>query len=304
MSITLFIAHYRLLQDVSTSLDISHYFYHILFPGYMFVSGGVVYITTSGERPCPAAAEPCVTLSQLATNLTEYLNDNTTMIFLQGKYNLDRKLLFVNITTVTVTITAHSHSHSASENVLIVCGLRCDFMFNKVDYVHISSLSFVGCNHKFASVSKVMIEHASFQGYKYIGSAVELVDTKSAYIQRSNFTSNTNGNYLGPIGIYVYTNKHYPDVHHNFSAYANVGGALIVTQSNVNIIIESVFVNNGAFVGGAIFSWRNSNITILSNTFSNNIATSHHSRQCLVVLCILKAIITIKEGYQHNMKAL
>ena len=249
-----------------------------IYTCFLFVSGGLIYITTSAESPCPA--KPCVTLSQLATNLTEYLNDNMTMIFLQDNHSLDRKLLFTNITMVTATITTLSHSHSASENILVECALQyANFVFNKVEFVHISNLYFMGCNHKFESVGELTIKLVSFQGYKYTGSAVELVDTTLSYIHRSTFTSNINGNYLGPIGIYVYENEHYPDVHHNFSAYAKVGGALIVTQNNMNII-ESVFANNHAFVGGAIFSRRSNNITILSSTFSDNIATSHCSRQC------------------------
>ena len=242
-----------------------------------FVSGSLIYITTSesAESPCPA--EPCVTLSQLAINLTQYLNDNMTMIFLRGNHSLDRKLLFTNVTTVTATVTALSRSHSASENILIECALQyANFVFSKIEFVHISNLYFMGCNHKFESVGELTVELASFQGYKYTGSAVELIDTTSAYIQTSTFSYNTNGNYLGPIGIFVYTRNHYPDVLHNISTYTNVGGALIVTQSELTII-DCIFEKNKAIVGGAIFSWRNSNVTIVNSTFSDNFATLNNS---------------------------
>ena len=246
----------------------------ILFPVYMhisFASDGLVYIRTSAESPCPAA-DPCITLSQLATNLTEYLSDNMTLIFLQGNHSLDRKLQFVNITTITVKVTEFSHTHSASENVRIVCGLKyASFIFNEVEFVSINNLNFMGCSHKFESVGVLMIENASFQGNNYTGSAVEMIHTMSACIQQSFFTFNTNGNYLGPIGIFVYENSHYPDNLHNTTTYANVGGAVIVAQSELKII-DSVFENNSAMVGGAIFSWQNSNITILNSSFSGNLA--------------------------------
>lgn len=58
-----------------------------LVPSCMYitlVSGDAFYITVSPDEPCPA--KPCVTLSQLATNVKEYLRDNmtVTVIFLQG----------------------------------------------------------------------------------------------------------------------------------------------------------------------------------------------------------------------------
>ena len=266
-------------------MSLHHWIQHValtftLLSGHVkfsLASDDKIYITTSEKNPCPA--KPCVTLSQLAANLPEYLSDNMTIIFLQGKHNVDKKLVFENVSRIMAAYITYSHSQSVLEDGLIVCKLKyASFVFNKVNLVYIDGLNFMGCNHKFESVGKLTIVHASFQGNSFTGSAVELIDTTSAYIQQSAFTSNTNGNYLGPIGIFVYENNliHYPDTVYNTTTYTNVGGALIVTKSELNIS-DTVFENNNAVVGGAIFSWKNSNITILNSSFSDNSATSKGS---------------------------
>ena len=225
----------------------------------------ILYITASAdEHNCPT--KPCVTLPQLAANITNYSSDNMSIVFLQGKHHLDRKLQFVNISTVSITFAAHSHSNSISENASIVCSESASFEFNHIDKVSISNLNFTGCENKMQSASILMIEQSSFHGKHYSGSAVELVESM-AFISRSNFISNLNGNYLGPIEILRLKVN-------SSIVFAKAGGALVATQSEVNVI-DSVFENNSAVVGGSIFSWRNSNVTIVNSTFYYNSASSH-----------------------------
>ena len=226
------------------------------------VCSSVIYITASADEP-NCSAKPCVTLPQLNTNLTNYSSNNVSIIFLQGKHHLDRKLQFVNISSLSIT---YSHSNSTAENASIACSENASFEFNHVDKVSISNLNFTGCENKMQSVNILIIEQSSFHGKHYSGSAVELVES-TAFILKSNFISNLNGNYLGPIEILRLKV-------HSSTVFAKAGGALVATQSEVNII-DSVFEKNSAVVGGAIFSWRNSNVTIVNSTFYRNSASSH-----------------------------
>ena len=107
---------------------------------------------------------------------------------------------------------------------------------------------------------------------KDFGSALELVHTNAKLVNCS-FISNRFGNYRFSLDLSQYYYANYILCH---AAY--VGGALIVTMSNITVI-QSEFKENRAESGGAIFGkW--CNITIIDSTFVNNmqcilLTTSH-----------------------------
>ena len=221
---------------------------------------GLVYIKPLPSSLCPA--EPCLTLSQLAANHSRLnlLQSNVTLIILPGNHSLDAIL--------SVTNTSKLFMLSNSFPVpIIMCQQNASFKFNNIGHVLIHGVIFVGCgNNIILSVDQFNLQDSSFLGEKNSTTALEIIKS-NAIVVNTSFVSNTMGSYRGPIGILEYQDTQ--EEMNTDSVYAFVGGAIIVTQSNVTIT-GSMFERNHADVGGAIFSNHGSNIKVINSTFVDN----------------------------------
>jgi hypothetical protein len=71
-----------------------------------------IFITPSGNTSCPARpARPCITLNEYASDVEDYLMDNSTIIFLPGNHLLDVVLHLQNVSNVILT-TIDENGHS------------------------------------------------------------------------------------------------------------------------------------------------------------------------------------------------
>ena len=240
----------------------------LFIPFFELIVGEVYYITPSLSLSCPE--QPCLTLSQFVTDSRNSLGSNVTLLFLPGNHDLQSELLVINITEVHM----FSHSDFPKQMINISCRQFARLLFENVYLVHMSHLSFTGCGgNEVKLVSHFILTDSSFIGQGNIsGTALEIVQTTASII-KSSFTFNSHGSYRGPIGLLHSLRIQYPASRH--SVYALVGGALIVAQSNVNIT-DSIFEENTAEVGGAIFSEGYSDITVSNCTFKGNRASYPH----------------------------
>ena len=225
--------------------------------------------------PCPAK-ESCLTLSTLAANSSNYLNTNTTVVFLDGNHVLDLELFVSNIDG-SLTL-----STNGSGTATIICNDSVSVEFKNITKLQISGLEFIRCSGMVELVDQFTLEDSKFRG-DHNDSALHLTHTITNIV-RSTFASNTAGTYQShELGVLVYLGDSFnkflypwPNIQ---STIARVGGALIVTRSTV-AISSSCFENNTANVGGAIFSQLGSNMTISNCTFINNSATGCDDDRC------------------------
>ena len=238
-------------------------------------SSNVHYITPT---PCPAedSEESCLTLSTLAANSSNYLNSNTTMVFLEGNHILDSGLVVSNIAG-SLTLSTNGSGTAA-----IICSGRASLEFSSITQLQISGLEFIGCSSKVERVDQFTLEDSRFHGGND-DSALHLTRTNTNIVC-SSFVSNTAGTYQSHVEVleYLRDNRNdFPYSHRDTiqSTSVRVGGALTVTSSTVNIS-SSRFESNTATVGGAIFSQLGSDMTISNSTFINNSAMGCNDNRC------------------------
>lgn len=194
---------------------------------------------------CSEDPGPCLSLSYLAHNISEYLRANSTLMFLPGNHSLESKLFIANISVLTM--------FSINSSAMIICDHFGRFEFDSIGIVNISGLTFLGCaGSKFKSVDQLTLESSSVIGREGIGgTSLYLIET-SGCISGGSFKFNSGNN------IHSRSSRNHVD---GASPGVTVGGALAATNSSV-FIIDSRFEENSAGLGGCIFSELHSNITV------------------------------------------
>ena len=235
-------------------------------------SSNVHYITPT---QCPVE-ESCLTLSTLAANISNYLNSNTTIVFLEGNHILDSGLVVSNIDG-SLTLSTNGSGTAA-----IVCSENVSLEFSNITKLQISGLEFIGCSSKVERVDQFTLEDSRFHGGSD-NSALHLTHTNTNIVC-SSLVSNTAGTYQSHVEVLEYLRDNRYDFYYSYrptiqSTSARVGGALTVTSSTVNIS-SNRFESNTATVGGAIFSQLGSDMTISNSTFINNSATGCSDNRC------------------------
>ena len=214
----------------------------------------VYYVTPSADDPCSTAVDlhpQCITLSQFAAKPSNYLGSNTTLILLPGTHMLNSVLNVYNRDSFVLT----SQQQAKSNDSLISCNGTGRFEFKWVSYVRITALKFIGCGGNRILLSEdLAIESSMFWGKKDGDTAIEMVYVTNADILKTAFINNE--------ASYITINQN-----------LTLGGALILTESNV-IITESSFVNNSAGVGGAIYGeFSHTSFSVINSTFIGNHAS-------------------------------
>ena len=230
-----------------------------------------VYYITSSNSPsdlCPTTSS-CLNFSHFTAN---NVSSNTTLVFLSGNHHLDSELYVSNINALTML--------SSSENSVpvITCTQQSSFILVNISDVRIAGLEFRCSGNRVQAVNQFILENSSFQGQENtFGTVLEISRTTNAHIVNSFFMFGTMGNFREHLSFLEYLQRTFFGT---ILLSANVGGAVIVNNSNLTIR-NSHFEGNGAQVGGAIFSESNSSITINNCTFFNNSATGCNDNRCL-----------------------
>ena len=201
-----------------------------------FACGAVYHITPSQDATsCPLHS--CMDLSELAATIdfSSENETNITLLFLPGNHSLDRKLVLINSKNIYIT------KPSVSGTVYIECASKVGrVIINNVTEALIEGLLFVGCGgNLFSMIDDFKIMSCVFKGIAGSSTAVILNET-TAIINTCIFINNTDGTDY---------------------AYHKVGGAIIVSNSNV-WINSTQFEGNSAELGGALFIERSSHVSI------------------------------------------
>ena len=262
----------------------------ILLFGYLeLLSCKVHYIIPSEGHPC--IANSCLTLSQFAHNSTSYLDSNTTLIVTEGRHILNRELSVSNIQQFSMLSTNNVGTN-------ITCNELANLSFTNIGYVHIYNLTFVSCgSNSNRLVNQLTIEQSTFLNSN--GTSIRM-DGTNAIITETLFLSNTVGVlkssrdiiYLQMIPTLGYTQSFFT---------VRVGGAIITSNSTIDVN-NCKFEENGANIGGAIFSEHGSIITISNSEFFSNHATGCNNELCAGGAFFIdgSGIVTIHNGTFKN----
>ena len=230
------------------------------------------YITPSSTTLlCPAVGEHCLTLSALVTNISHYIESNTTLIFLAGSHNLDMDF------TVTEVNELQMLSLNISVNASIICSRSAHLIFTRITKMQMKGLKLNGCPTRIEFVDQFTLEDSSITADSESDDDSALyISQTSTSIVRSSFRTNRAGHQHRVEFLDFYRQQFRVNVPSNHRA--KVGGALFIDSSNISINY-SHFDGNSANIGGAIFSQMGSNITINNCTFLYNAATGCKSKQ-------------------------
>ena len=203
------------------------------------------YIVPTPSSHCPGefTGVPCLTLQQYASNPSQ--SQNITFLVESGTYNLSTRLTVSNGYNFTMSST----------NATVVCtSSTAQFIFNTVENVHISGMTFQRCRHSNGAIQMSSIMRANFVNCHFIE------NNRGGALQMSSITMSSieNCHFIGYDNIY------------------NSGRALYVYYSTVSIS-DCRFQNNYADQGGAIYAW-SSHITINGSTFNYNRAYYRYGR--------------------------
>ena len=200
----------------------------------------LIHIVVS-QNQCPKLGYLCLRLSELAENVSNYLqadvNAETKVVLGHGTHTLQSEIAVGNVSNVSII---------GSGSVLIKCEKHGKLSFYSTGYIEVSNLMFDNCQgHQIRLVSQFMLKECVFQNH--VETAIMLYKT-SGYMTNPSFISNSaNGS----------------------SQFNQSGGAMMLAQSNITIEM-CTFRMNSAERGGAIFAELQSTINVSDTKFESN----------------------------------
>ena len=265
-----------------------------------FVAGRVYYIKPSIHTSC--LEEPSLTLLQFAIGTENYLESNTTLMFLPGYHSLDSRLLIHAVGKLSM------HSNSAlTPSPVIFCQQQAGITFSSIGDVYIGHLKFFGCRgHQVTSVNKYMLEDVVF--VNHTESALQFL-SPSVSIVGCLFTSNSGGSNRRltrqVIGGGLYTLQTTVSIVNSvFEGNKGRCGGTIYIEGNVythghNITLSGVrFLRNKAWLGGAIFLYGVKLLFISRSRFIENYAETGGA-----IACFAGSDVTIEGGTMGSNEA-
>ena len=201
-------------------------------------------------------SEPCLSLTDFSTHLESYLYSNTTLVLLPGNHSLQVNLLVSNVTEFSVVA-----SDPDSQNTIILCNMT-GLTFKEVVNVHISGVTFRECGgNTVQNVDHFTLDQSIFLGSPTSKTALVINQTDQTTVSRCVFA-----NYILGSTYNINLSQYYSMA---TAGSLEVGGALIVIHSSAEIY-QSVFEQNSAELGTALFAVDNSIIKITDSRFLHN----------------------------------
>ena len=228
-------------------------------------------IVPSPDSPCPGefTGEPCLTLQQYVANPS--LSSNIVFELHPGNHSLDSELQVSNINSFTMRA-------NTSAIGLVTCSqqLHQPFYFSRVQQIHVSGITFVGCGMELNYITNATFERNSFVNRTrccYRG--VVLYAYYSSVLIRLCFVSNNRVYYGAIYGDRSTLIMEQITFSSNFPCCSNSrGGALYLSTGNIHILNSNFSSNSAGSTsghGGAVY-FDGSNITVTNSTFINNTA--------------------------------
>ena len=237
--------------------------------------------------------DSCLTLSQLASKLSNLIDSNETLMFAEGNHSLDQNFTAVDITALSLVTVNNTNSSS-----IINCQRGAKFNFSSIGHIYISKITFMGCqNNIFEYVNKLVIEDSVFIGIDTHQASSPLpnhqdLDDNIAMISSQLDLSNTE--FLRYMNNITTTSM-------NSNDGIKLGGALIITECFTKLH-RCTFQSNSANIGGAIFSGPGSDITISESHFASNHAEKCNNKVCLggALFLAQTGTVTVYNSTFHN----
>ena len=244
-------------------------------------------VITSNDVLCPCQ-NMCITLEEISTNSTGYIDSNTTLILQPGNHTLNSNLSVSNISFFKL------HSDEPSET-RIVCKPSAGLYFLQVSTIEVIGIEFTGCER--ASIfraenfnlrdSTLVSENGNSKGLVlketvaaritnclFEGVAIYIIQQSFVTVNNISISSNTAN--LAALAVYDSTAEF-----RSSTVFTNNQGGLLAHNANITFLDGVTFsdcsmTNNGHYVGpsvgggGAISSFQ-SDLTFQGNiTFINN----------------------------------
>ena len=240
-----------------------------------------------GNQPSRSACD--ITFSEFINNSTDYLTNDTRLIFSSGNYSLESELVVENV---------HSFSMFAwpgsSSKAVITCGQNARFEFRNVSTVTVSGFEFIGCleNHVIF-VDQFQLENSEFfgSGQPVVNGTALIIEESVASLDRIAFVS----------AIEILQNSAMPQVSEScYTGTIETTDAVIgisLKRSNIRIT-QSRFEGNNVGLGAVIYNELGSDVVISNTVFANNSAAEYCNDYC----CFAGGIVYISRQHRSSMK--
>ena len=240
-----------------------------------------VYYIGHSQLPNESDVAHHLTLPQLVFNSSNFLTNDTQLIFAPGNYSLESEILVENV---------HSFSMSVmpifSSKVVIICDHNARFEFRNISIVTVSGLDFVGCFENYVlSIGHFQIEKSKFHRKAVANGTVLTIDESISTLDRVVFIT-TVGTNLQDGAAYVNSSEGCPT--------ALTDRAIgVLSRRSVIVVTQSWFEGNNVGLGRVIDNY-DSDIMIFNTTFVNNSA----KRFCYSYNCCFTGSIVYASGLQ------
>ena len=227
-----------------------------------------------------------LTLSQFINNSSNYLINDTTLIFSPGNYSLESELFVENIHSFSMFVWS-----APSSKAVFTCGHNARFEFRNINIVTVSGLEFVGCfeNHVL-SVGRFQLENSAFfgNGQAILNGTVLSIEESAANLDRVAFISAVEKNSATPQTLPE-------DCFGGTIEATNAVIGILLKSSNITIT-QSQFEGNKVGLGAVIYNQFHSDILISNTIFVNNTAAQFCSSNC----CFSGGIVYASRQYRSR----
>ena len=206
-----------------------------------------------------------LTLTQFIKNSSDYLINDTQLIFTPGNHSLEDKLLIENLHSFSISVELISTSSRA----FIVCDYNGKFEFSNITAVNVNGVDFIGCFYNYVSfVDHFLLDNSKFYSKALVNGTVLIIDESRATLRRVAFIST------------VRASVHNGTAHLNLSESCPTDSLLperatvISSRRSITIITQSWFEGNHVGLGRVIEN-NDSNTTMFNTTFTENSAATH-----------------------------
>ena len=280
--------------------NFSYVFLYLVCLATTIAESKIYYIRPS--QSAPTCSEPYViecdshlTLSQFVSNSSDYLVNDTTLIFAPGNHSLESLILVENVHSFSMFVESTSSSRA-----VIICGHNAKFEVKNSSRLTMNGFDFVGCfgNH-IASVGHIQLENSKFYGNgqtEVYQSTTLIIDKSTANLNRVDFISIAGNKQQNDI-VFIDSPKYYTD-----------RAICILSTRSIIVIAQSWFEGNYVGPDAVIYSENDSDIIIFSTTFVNNSAATYCYTESNYTRCKVGSILDVKDGnlkihdskFEHN----
>ena len=260
-----------------------------------------IHVKSSPNEECPTGTQTCVTLQELANNITAYtcnVDENITLEFLPGNHILDSLFTFTNFSGAT--LVKFADAFSKSEPATIVCFSVTNFAFNDLNSVRVVGLTFIGCTGmRVHSVNQFTLEDSYFDAQNISsGTALKLDRVSASSIFGTKFVSYRGEDVVHLVSFCV-SNPYYTTL--------KIGGTFSVNHSQVNIDNSTVnlirikpTLEASSIVSIKVMSQSPTVPSLETKLLSNGSGVS--SRATVVVVCCILMVHQISISATVNLE--